>query len=73
MNERELCARLESPPRPRVLILGDLIPDTRLVTLFGRDQRLARAFHAIFARGAESRPEAVKFVAWVRREIGEAS
>ncbi len=27
MNERELCARLETLPRPRVLIVGDLILD----------------------------------------------
>ena len=54
----------------RMSILGEMIRARRLVALFGRDQHLARAFHAIFARGAESRPEARRFVDWVRREIG---
>ena len=57
----------------RMSILGQLIRDKRLVTLFGKQQRLARAFHAIFARGADSRPEARRFVEWVQREIARES
>jgi DNA-binding transcriptional LysR family regulator len=41
----------------------------RLVALFGRQQRLARAYHAVFARDAAARPEARQFVEWLKREI----
>ena len=30
---------------------------------------IARAFHVVYARDAESRPEARQFVEWVQREI----
>jgi DNA-binding transcriptional LysR family regulator len=53
----------------RMSILGQAVRDRRLVTLFGKQQRLARGFHAIFARGADSRPEARRFVEWVRKEV----
>jgi len=55
----------------RMSILGQLVRDKRLVTLFGKHQRLARAFHAVYAKGAASRPEARQFVEWVQREIGD--
>ena len=40
-----------------------------LVTLFGRAQCIARAYYAVLARGAAERPEAMRFVEWLRREI----
>ena len=45
--------------------LGELVP------LFGKRQRLARAYHIVYARGAESRPESQQFTAWIRSEIGK--
>lgn len=53
----------------RMSILGQMIREKRLVTLFGKHQRLARGFHAVFARGATLRPEARRFVEWVQQEI----
>ena len=41
----------------------------KLVALFGERQRLERAYHAVFARGAEARSEAQAFVEWLRQEI----
>jgi DNA-binding transcriptional LysR family regulator len=43
--------------------------DKRLVTLFGRPQCLARAYHAVLAKGAADRPEVQRFVQWMKREI----
>jgi len=53
----------------RMTMVSQLIRDKRLVTPFGHQQRLARAFHAIFARAALARPEAHQFVDWLKREI----
>jgi len=39
----------------RMTMVSQLIRDKRLVTPFGHQQRLARAFHAIFARAALAR------------------
>jgi DNA-binding transcriptional LysR family regulator len=47
--------------------------DKRLTVLFGRSQCLERAYHAVTARGAESRPEVKKFVEWLRKEIAPAA
>jgi len=44
----------------------------QLVVLFGRSQRLARAYHAVLARGAAERPEVKQFIDWMRREIQPA-
>jgi DNA-binding transcriptional LysR family regulator len=44
--------------------------DKQLVTLFGRPQCLARAYHAVLGKGAAERPEVVRFVEWMKREIG---
>jgi DNA-binding transcriptional LysR family regulator len=41
----------------------------RLVLLFGQQQRLARAYHAVYSSGARARAEAVWFVEWLQREI----
>jgi LysR family glycine cleavage system transcriptional activator len=44
--------------------------DKALVTLFGRSQCIARAYHAVLAKGASERPEVMRFVEWMKREIG---
>ena len=47
-----------------------LIGEKRLVALFGREQRLARAFYAVYAKDSASRPEARAFVEWIAEELG---
>ena len=47
--------------------------DKRLIPLFGRSQCIARAYHAVFARGAAERPEVARFVEWMQRELGAAA
>jgi DNA-binding transcriptional LysR family regulator len=39
------------------------------VPLFGKQQRLARGYHAVFAKNAHERPEVREFVDWIRAEI----
>jgi len=53
----------------RMTLAGQSIREGKLIALFGQRQRLARGYHAIFARGAAERPEAREFVAWVLEEI----
>jgi LysR family glycine cleavage system transcriptional activator len=53
----------------RVTLASHLLREKKLVTLFGERQRLARAYHAVFARGADGRAEARAFVDWLRGEI----
>ena len=53
----------------RMTLAAQAIRKKQLVTLFGRQQQLARGYHAIFARAAAERPEAKAFVAWVREEM----
>ena len=53
----------------RLTLARQHIRARRLVALFGREQRLARAFYAVLARGAHERPEVARFVAWLREEI----
>ena len=53
----------------RMTLAEQYIRDKRLVALFGRSQRLPRAFHAVLAKGAEARPEVGVFVDWLKREI----
>ena len=50
-------------------LAGQHVRAKRLMVLFGRQQRLARGYHAVLARGAEERPEVNQFVAWMREEI----
>jgi DNA-binding transcriptional LysR family regulator len=57
----------------RLSLLAHQVKAKRLVPLFGSRQRLARAFFAVFARDAQSRPEARRFVEWVQREIADAA
>ena len=53
----------------RRTLAAQYIRDKRLVELFGRQQRLARGYHAVFARNALERREAREFVDWVKAEI----
>ena len=53
----------------RMSLLQQDLREKRLVTLFGRSQRIGRAFHAVYAKDAASRPEARQFVEWVQQEI----
>jgi DNA-binding transcriptional LysR family regulator len=57
----------------RMTIAQQFIREKRLVALFGRAQSVRRAIHAVYARGAESRPEARRFVAWLQEELGAAA
>ena len=57
----------------RMSLAAQLLREKRLVTLFGQRQRLARSFYAVFAREAQSRPEAREFVDWVREELAADS
>ena len=53
----------------RMTMASQYIREKRLVALFGREQRIARGFHAVFSKRAGERPEAHQFVAWLRDEI----
>ncbi|HET7730999.1 MAG TPA: transcriptional regulator GcvA [Usitatibacter sp.] len=53
----------------RMSIAKQHIRDKRLVALFGHEQRIARAFHAVLAKGAGERDEVRQFVEWLREEI----
>ena len=57
----------------RMTLTAQHLKTKRLVLLFGRQQRLARGYHAIYARGAADQPEARRFVDWVRREIASGT
>jgi DNA-binding transcriptional LysR family regulator len=45
------------------------VEEGRLVALFGKRMQVPRALHAVYAPGAENRPEARAFVDWLRKEI----
>ncbi|MCM2329488.1 MAG: transcriptional regulator GcvA [Lysobacter sp.] len=53
----------------RLTLVESLIEEGKLVPLFGKRLRIPRAVHAIYAPGAEARPEAQAFVAWLQREL----
>ncbi len=53
----------------RMSLVESLVEEGRLVALFGKRMQIPRALHAIYAPGAENRPEARAFVDWLRREI----
>jgi len=53
----------------RMSVVDSLVEEGRLVALFGKRMQVPRALHAIYAPGAENRPEAQAFVDWLRREI----
>ena len=53
----------------RMSLVESLVEEGRLVALFGKRMQIPRALHAIYAPGAENRPEAQAFVDWLRKEI----
>jgi LysR family transcriptional regulator, glycine cleavage system transcriptional activator len=53
----------------RMSLAGSHLREKQLVALFGREHKLARAFHAVFARDARERPEVQRFLAWLQDEI----
>ena len=53
----------------RTTLTEQYIRDKRLVPLFGEAQRVGRAFHAVYAREAQARPEVRQFVDWLQREL----
>jgi LysR family glycine cleavage system transcriptional activator len=53
----------------RMTLVEQYVRDKRLVALFGHTQRVGRAFHAVFAKNAQARPEVRQFVDWLKREI----
>ena len=53
----------------RMSLASQYVRSKQLVPLFGREQRLARGYHAVFARDAGERLEARQFVDWIRAEI----
>jgi DNA-binding transcriptional LysR family regulator len=58
----------------RMSLSAQYVRSKQLVALFGREKRLARGYHAVFARNAEDRREAREFVEWIRAEIeGDAA
>jgi len=57
----------------RMTLGGQFIREKRLVALFGRQQQLARAYYAVYARDAILRAEARNFVTWLQKEIQRES
>ena len=55
----------------RMSLAAQYVRSKQLVALFGREQRLARGYHAVFARDAAQRPQVRHFVDWIRREISQ--
>lgn len=55
----------------RMSLAAQYVRSKQLVALFGREQRLARGYHAVFAREAAQRPQVRQFVDWIRREISQ--
>jgi DNA-binding transcriptional LysR family regulator len=53
----------------RMTLAEQYIRDKRLVAPFGQSQSVGRAFHAVFARNAQARPEVRQFVDWLQREL----
>jgi DNA-binding transcriptional LysR family regulator len=53
----------------RMTLASQYLKDKTLVVLFGREQRIPRAFHAVLARDARERPEVECFLEWLRGEI----
>lgn len=53
----------------RMSLVESLVEEGRLVALFGKRMQIPRALHAIYAPGADDRPEARAFVDWLRKEI----
>ncbi|MGD9954396.1 MAG: LysR substrate-binding domain-containing protein, partial [Burkholderiales bacterium] len=54
----------------RLSIVDSFVKEGLLVPLFGKRMPVPRALHAVYAPGAQARPEAQAFVAWLKKEIG---
>jgi LysR family glycine cleavage system transcriptional activator len=54
----------------RMTLASQHIRAKQLVPLFGQQQRLARGFHAVYAKDAQDRVEARQLVEWLGGEIG---
>ena len=52
----------------RMTLAEQAIREQRLIILFGA-KSAARAFHAVYAKGAQARPEAKRFVEWLLEEM----
>ena len=52
----------------RMTLAEQAIREKRLIILFGA-KSAARAFHAVYAKGAQARPEAKRFVEWLLVEM----
>ena len=53
----------------RMSLASQYVRSKQLVALFGREQRLARGYHAIYAATAQERDDAREFVEWISGEI----
>jgi LysR family glycine cleavage system transcriptional activator len=53
----------------RMSLAAQYIRGKKLIALFGQAQSVTRALHAVYARGAASRPEAQRFVEWLQAEL----
>jgi DNA-binding transcriptional LysR family regulator len=53
----------------RMTLVRQHVRAKRLILLFGRQQQLARGYHAVYARNPREQPEARRFVEWLRSEI----
>ena len=53
----------------RMTLVEQHVRRKQLIALFGASQRVARAFHAVYARNAQTRPEVRQFVEWLKGEI----
>src|SRR4051812_14692758 len=53
----------------RMTLASQMLRERKLVPLFGERQQLARAYHAVYAKGSDAREEAQAFVEWLGAEI----
>ena len=53
----------------RMSVAAQYILEKKLIALFGQAQSVGRALHAVYARGAATRPEARQFVEWLQQEL----
>ncbi len=55
----------------RMSVVQQHIRGKRLVALFGQAQEAGRGIYAVFAKGAEARPQVRHFVDWLQRELSK--
>jgi DNA-binding transcriptional LysR family regulator len=53
----------------RTTLAEQYVREKRLVPLFGQARSVGRAFHAVYSKSAQSRPEVGQFVDWLQREL----